>query len=212
MPIFSYENLKDSDFTNLDRTRSCILLPVGPLEAQEGLDSLEAKPKTATVFCKELANRFQQTHQDWNFILFPTIFAGTSTKDNLRMIELSPPVLRGLIYHCCKQLSKAGFKNIIAIGTHGGPRQSVVLDEVSSKMRWRHRMRMVSAQATDEALPWLQQFVDGKEVQHQLRSKYYLNPYLRTDFKWIVILTVYALVLLVAFLMLNHYFSVVQSP
>jgi len=145
MAILRYENLTHAELSALPRDRTVVFIPSGPLEQHGphlplGVDAFEA-----SFFSLKMAEKIAQKRADWNFILFPTLFAGCDTLTYTGTIEVRQSVIRDLLYDCCKHLAKAGFKTIIAVGAHGGPRHMVLLEELAAKMRWRHRTRMISA-------------------------------------------------------------------
>ncbi|MEW6056356.1 MAG: creatininase family protein [Bdellovibrionota bacterium] len=145
MPILRYENLSHVDLSSLDRDKTAVFVPSGPLEQHGPHLPLGVDAFTAEFFSQKMAERLQAKYPDWSFVLFPTIFAGSDTLTYAGTIEVSPRTLRALLYDCCRQLAKDGFRNLIAVGAHGGPRHIVVLEEVAARMRWRHRVRMISA-------------------------------------------------------------------
>lgn len=147
MAIHKYENLSHSEFAALRRDKTAILIPVGPLEQHGPHLPLGVDAFSAGYFSEQLANRLAKEKADWNFLIFPTIFAGCDTIDYAGSVELRPAILRAYLYDCCRALARDGFKTLIAVSTHGGPKNMVVLEEVAEKMRWRHRVRMVSASA-----------------------------------------------------------------
>jgi creatinine amidohydrolase len=147
MAILRYENLTHQDLSGLPREKTVVLLPAGPLEQHGPHLPLGTDALTAAYFAEQIARRLDSKRPDWNFILFPTIFAGSDTLTYTGTIEVKPHVLRALLYSNCKQLCKDGFRTQIVVGTHGGPRHMVVLEEVAAKIRWRFRARMVSASA-----------------------------------------------------------------
>jgi creatinine amidohydrolase len=145
MPIHKYEELSLTDLAGLPRDKSVILIPTGPLEQHGPHLPLGTDAFSARYFAEHLATRLEASHSDWHFILFPTIFAGCDTLTNIGSIEVRPSVFRAYLYDCCKQFVKDGFRTMIAVNAHGGPRHMVVLEEVAEKMRWRHKARMISA-------------------------------------------------------------------
>lgn len=147
MAILKYENLSHSDLSALSREKSVVFLSVGPLEQHGPHMPLGTDALSARFFSEKIVKRLSGSRPDWNFILFPTIFAGCDTLTYTGTIEVRPVTLRALLLDCCKQLAKDGFRTIIAVGAHGGPRHMVVLEEVAAKMRWRYRTRMISASA-----------------------------------------------------------------
>jgi creatinine amidohydrolase len=147
MAILRYENLTHLELSGLPREKTVVLLAAGPLEQHGPHLPLGTDALTAAYFAEQMAKNLESKRPDWNFILFPTIFAGSDTLTYTGTIEVKPYVLRALLYSCCKQLCKDGFRTLIAVGTHGGPRHMVVLEEVAAKIRWRYRAKMVSASA-----------------------------------------------------------------
>lgn len=147
MAILHYENLTHTDLSALQRDKTVVFLCAGPLEQHGPHLPLGTDAFTATYFSEQIAVRLSVNRGDWNFLLFPTIFAGADTLTYTGSIEVRPTILRALLLACCQQLARDGFRNIVLFGTHAGPRHMVVLEEVAAKMRWRHRSRIVSASA-----------------------------------------------------------------
>ena len=147
MPILKYENLTHSELGALPREKTVVLLPAGPLEQHGPHLPLGSDAFSAEYFSERMAERLEAARPDWHFLIFPTIFAGCDTLTYTGSVEVRPATFRALLLDCCKQLARDGFKSIIAVGAHGGPRHMVVLEEVAARMRWRHRARMVSASA-----------------------------------------------------------------
>lgn len=145
MAIFKYEELSHVDLAGLNRMNTLVLIPTGPLEEHGPHLPLGVDPMIARYFSEKLAERLAISKPQHDVLILPTIFAGSDTLIFRGSIEVRPWVFHHLLYDCCKQLAKDGFKNFIAIGTHGGPRHMVVLEEVASKMRWRYRVNMISA-------------------------------------------------------------------
>src|SRR5262249_6341817 len=147
MAILRYENITHLELSALPRDKTAVFLSVGPLEQHGPHLPLGTDGLTADFFSEQLARRLAEKRPDWTFILFPTMFAGSDTLTYTGSIEVKPTVLRTLLLAQCSQLARDGFRNLVAVGTHGGPRHMVVLEEVAARMAWRHRARMVSASA-----------------------------------------------------------------
>lgn len=145
MAIVRYENLTHMELSALPFERTAVLVSIGPLEEHGPHLPLGTDAITAAFLSERLAERLQSKKPDWTFVLFPAIFAGSDTLTYTGSIEMKPWLLREMLLTNCKQLARDGLRNIIAVGAHGGPRHMVVLEEVSARMRWRHRARMVSA-------------------------------------------------------------------
>lgn len=145
MPVLRYENLTHVELSALPKEKTVMFIPTGPLEQHGPHLPLGTDPLSAAFFSEKLAERMATAKTDWNFVLFPPLFAGSDTLTYTGTIEVRPAILRALLLDCCKHLAKDGFKNIVLFGTHGGPRHMVVLEEVASKVRWRYKARAISA-------------------------------------------------------------------
>lgn len=145
MAILRYEELTASDLAALPRDRTTVFMSVGPLENHGPHLPLGNDLIQSTTLGRMLAERLEKKYPDWNFLFLPPIHSGCDTMINRGSIEVRPATLRRLIYDYTYQLSKDGFRTIVALSTHAGPRHLVVLEEVAERMRWRHRTRMISA-------------------------------------------------------------------
>ncbi len=145
MAILKYEELTASDLAALPRSRTAVFMSVSPLENHGphlpfGNDLIQS-----ATLGRMLAQRLEKKFPDWNFLFLPPIHAGCDTMINRGSIEIRQATLRRLVYDHTYQLAKDGFRAIVALSTHAGPRHLVVLEEVAERMRWRHRARMISA-------------------------------------------------------------------
>jgi creatinine amidohydrolase len=147
MAILHYEKLSFSELSALKPACTAVFLPVGPLEQHGphlpyGTDAL-----MAGFFSHKIALELQSKMPDWDMVIFPTLYAGSDTLIYRGTIEVKPSTLYAILHENCKHLAKSGFKNLIVVGAHGGPRHMVVLEEISAKIRWRYKARMISASA-----------------------------------------------------------------
>lgn len=160
MAIVRYENLTHSELAALPRDKTVVFVCAGPLEQHGPHLPLGTDPITAAYFGEQLAETIAAKRPEWTFLLFPTIFAGSDTLTYFGSIEVRPRTLRALLLENCGQLARDGFRTQVLVGTHGGPRHMVVLEEVAAKLRWRHRTRAVSASAR-----LLYEVLQGKFIQ-----------------------------------------------
>ncbi|MGE4232472.1 MAG: creatininase family protein [Bacteriovoracia bacterium] len=169
MFFHKYEELSLEDLESIPREKTLVFIPLGPLEQHGphlplGIDAIMARH-----FSEKMAERLSGKFQDYHFILMPTLFAGSDTLTYKGSIEVDPKIVRGLLYSITRKLAKDGFRTLIAVGAHGGPRHMVVMEEVSTRMRWRHRARMISASA-----PIIMKTIQGKllpKIESYLEKK-----------------------------------------
>lgn len=185
MAILRYEDLNYQDLSGLSRDQTVVLVPSGPLEQHGPHLPLGVDAFSASFFSAQIAERLQAEMQSWNFLLFPTLFAGCDTLTHMGTIEVRQTVIRDLLMDCCSQLAKQGYRKIILVGAHGGPRHMVVLEEVAAKLRWRYRTKAISASSKTLLsilkgawLPKLEKKLETKGVILSLEQK----EALKTDF------------------------------
>ncbi len=145
MAILRYENMTHAELSGLPRDKTVVFICTGPLEQHGPHLPLGTDALTAEFFSTQVAQRLAARFGDWNYLLFPTFFAGSDTLTYTGTVEVRPATLRALLMDCCKQLARDGFRTIVLFSTHGGPRHMVVLEEVAEKLRWRYRARAISA-------------------------------------------------------------------
>ncbi|MBI3557593.1 MAG: creatininase family protein [Deltaproteobacteria bacterium] len=275
MAILRYENLTHIELSGLERDKTVVIFCVAPLVQHGPHLPLGTDAITAEFFSTQLAKRLEATRPNWNFVMFPTFFAGSDTLTFTGTVEVRPTTLRALLMDCCKQLARDGFRQIVLLGTHGGPRHMVVLEEVAEKLRWRYRTRAISASAKllhdimkgqlieriadrmekngqalsagereglkwklrrnsgkkagdglghlgtpalarveigqaavelllDDTTPLVEKFLSGENVNREFRSKFYFIPFFRTDFKVLAVMTVYPILIFIAWLFLSQ--------
>src|SRR5258708_866518 len=97
MPIFKYENLTHLELAGLPRDKTAVFICAGPLEQHGPHLPLGTDAQSAAYFSEKIAERLSVSRPDWNFVLFPTIFAGSDTLTYTGTIEVRPGVLRNLL-------------------------------------------------------------------------------------------------------------------
>lgn len=146
--FLNYENLNYEQLSGLNRQQTVVFIPCGPLEQHGPHLPLGMDAFSARYFSERAIERLSEgALKKWNFILYPTVFLGADVLTHLGSVEVKPRTLRAVLSDVVGGLAKSGFKNIILVGAHGGPRHMVVLEEVAARARWRWRARVVSASA-----------------------------------------------------------------
>jgi creatinine amidohydrolase/Fe(II)-dependent formamide hydrolase-like protein len=59
----------------------------------------------------------------------------------LGSVEVKQLVVRELVYAVASKFAADGFKFMVVLGAHGGPRHIVALEEAAAKISWRYRLR-----------------------------------------------------------------------
>lgn len=146
--FLDYESLNYEQLSSMNRQQTVVFIPCGPLEQHGPHLPLGMDGFSARYFSEQAIERLAQGKlKSWNFIIYPTLFLGSDVLSHLGSIEVRPRTLRAALLGIVAGLAKNGFKNLVLVGAHGGPRHMVVLEEVASRARWRWGARAVSASA-----------------------------------------------------------------
>ncbi len=142
-------NLKQ--FEVLDREKTVVMLPVGMLEIHGqhlplGTDTFAVDALTLSAAAWLLEN-----DPKLEILLLPTIPYGIDPLDSRRpdmfkrsgSIWLQRGTFKALISDVLQHVIGYGFKTIAPVGFHGGPEQSVVLEEVCLEFRAKHPDRLL---------------------------------------------------------------------
>lgn len=157
MPIHNYEFLTTNELSALPRSKTCVFLNVGPLEEHGPHLPYSTDTMIAAGLSKTLAEKLQTKKPDWHFLIMPPLHCGTDTLEYLGSVEIPQILQRNFVYQYCKQLARDGFQYIIFMSGHGGARHLVVLEELAEKMKWRHKVKAISASSK-----FLLEMVSGK--------------------------------------------------
>jgi len=130
----------------LNRDRTVVLLPIGMLEQHGG--HLPLGTDTFSVMALSLAAAAWLLEHDKSLhvVQMPGIPYGTDPVDLRRpelfeqagSVWLSAATLKQVVSDVIGHMVRYGFMNIFPIGYHGGPGQSIALDEICADLRARH--------------------------------------------------------------------------
>ncbi len=167
---YKYEEMSHAALAALPKEKTVVFMPISPLEEHGPHLPLGVDAFLARFFTDQIIERLSKTHEGWHFVIMPTVFAGSDTLTYLGSIEIPQRVIYDLTYATARKLAKDGFRKIIAVSGHGGPKHIVALEEVASRVSWRCKgTKMISATG-----PLLMDVVHGKHhgtILEKLRSR-----------------------------------------
>ncbi len=144
--LHRYDQIALKDLRALDRDRTVVLLPVGMLEEHGdhlpfGVDNFAAEAVTLAAASWLLDNDHRL-----HVLLMPLLPYGADPIDTRRpdlfaaagSVAISHAALKLLVMEIVEQLVRFGFRHVFPVNFHGGPGQSIVLEEVCAEMRARH--------------------------------------------------------------------------
>jgi creatinine amidohydrolase len=142
--IFRLEELNFTELEALDRNRVVVLFTVSPLEEHGPHLPVGTDLFTADSICKKLAERIIETRPGWTVLVGPSLPIGASAFDRAGTLLARPRTVRNATRDYGASLARHGFRYILVLNGHGGPRHIVALEEAAAAVSWRYRVRMLS--------------------------------------------------------------------
>lgn len=162
--IFHIAELSYARLQGFDRNRTVALFSVSPLEEHGrhlpvGTDLFEAE-----FFSAELARRLAQRKPDWSVLLGPPLPIGASAFDGPGTLLVRAGTVRRAAQDYGAALARHGFKYILVMNAHAGPRHVLALERAAAAVSRRYGVRMFSLSG-----PVLWKFLRGK-YRHRLEA------------------------------------------
>lgn len=142
--VYHLAELSYSRLDQFDRERTAVIFSVSPLEEHGthlpvGTDLYEAE-----FFSHELALRITSAKRGWTALIGPPLPIGASAFEKTGTLLVSPRVVRNSVLGYGAALARQGFKYILVMNAHAGPRHVVALEEAASAVSRRYSIRMLS--------------------------------------------------------------------
>jgi creatinine amidohydrolase len=138
------EELSYAALDRYDRSRTVVIFSVSPLEEHgthlpAGTDLFEAE-----YFSGELAARIVDAKPGWEVLRGPSLPLGASAFDHAGTLRARARTVRNITVDYGASLARHGFKYILVMNAHAGPRHVVALEEAASVVSRRYAVRMLS--------------------------------------------------------------------
>jgi creatinine amidohydrolase len=155
--IFQLAELSYQRLDEFDRNRTVVIFAVSPLEEHGthlpvGTDLFEAE-----FFSRELARRITDRMPGWTVLIGPSLPVGASVFERAGTLRVRARTLRRAAQDYGAALARHGFKYILLMNAHAGPRHILALEQASAAVSSRYNARMVSLSG-----PVLWRFLRGK--------------------------------------------------
>jgi creatinine amidohydrolase len=142
--VYRLAELSYSRLDQFERERTVVIFSVSPLEEHGthlpvGTDLFEAE-----FFSDELARRITEAKSGWSVLLGPPLPIGSSAFDHAGTLLVRPRIVRDAVEGYGAALARHGFRYILVMNAHAGPRHLVALDEASAAVSRRYKVRMLS--------------------------------------------------------------------
>ena len=155
--IFRLEELTFTELEALDRNRAAVLFTVSPLEEHGPHLPVGTDLFTADAICKKLAERIIETKPGWTVLIGPSLPIGASAFDRAGTLLARVRTVRNATLDYGASLARHGFRYILVLNGHGGPRHIVALEEAAAAVSRRYKVRMFSVSG-----PVLWKFMRGR--------------------------------------------------
>jgi creatinine amidohydrolase len=155
--IFRLEELNFPQIEALDRNRTVILFTVSPLEEHGPHLPVGTDLITTDAICRQLAERILEAKPGWTVLIGPSIPIGASAFDRAGTLLARARTVRNVALDYGAALARHGFRYLLVLNGHGGPRHIVALEEAAAAVSRRYRVRMFSVSG-----PVLWKFMRGR--------------------------------------------------
>jgi creatinine amidohydrolase len=142
--IFRLEELTFTQLEALDRNRVAVLFTVSPLEEHGPHLPVGTDLFTADAICAKLAERILQANSGWTVLIGPSIPIGASAFDRAGTLLARTRTVRNATVDYGAALARHGFRYLLVLNGHGGPRHIVALEEAAAAVSRRYKVRMFS--------------------------------------------------------------------
>ena len=155
--IFRLEELSYTQLEALDRNRVVVLFTVSPLEEHGPHLPVGTDLFTAGAIGAKLAIRILDGKPGWTVLIGPSIPIGASAFDRAGTLLARARTVRNATRDYGAALARHGFRYLLVLNGHGGPRHIVALEEAAATVSRRYKVRMFSVSG-----PVLWEFMRGR--------------------------------------------------
>jgi creatinine amidohydrolase len=142
--IFRLEELSFTQLEALDRSHTVVLFTVSPLEEHGPHLPVGTDIFTANSIRDKLADRILQAKPGWTILIGPTVPIGASAFDRAGTLLARARTVRNVTLDYGSALARHGFRYLLVLNGHGGPRHIVALEEAAACVSRRYKVRMFS--------------------------------------------------------------------
>jgi len=142
--IFRLEELSFTQLEALDRNRTVVLFTVSPLEEHGPHLPVGTDLLTADAVCGRLAERIHREKPGWTVLVGPSLPIGASAFDRAGTLLVRARTVRNATLDYGAALARHGFRYLLVMNGHGGPRHLVALEEAAAAVSRRYKVRMFS--------------------------------------------------------------------
>jgi len=139
-----FEELSTPQLESIDKQHAVVLLPIGPLEEHGPHLPFGVDAFNADFVAEKVAGMLKKIDAKITIIKLPVLFLGTHVYRFGGTLWVRQRVIRDTMVDYGRSLAKFGFKKMVIVSAHGGPRHFVALEEAARLVSRRHGVLMIS--------------------------------------------------------------------
>lgn len=143
-PYLSYEELSTPQLEQIDKQRTVVILPIGPLEEHGPHLPFGVDAFNADFVAEQTAEVLAEIDPAVTVIKIPVLYLGTHVYRPGGSLWIRQRVVRDAVVDYGRALISHGFGKIIVVSAHGGPRHFVALEEAATIISRKRGVRMIS--------------------------------------------------------------------
>ncbi|MEX0974983.1 MAG: creatininase family protein [Bacillota bacterium] len=142
MPL-EYVDLTLRDLPSLDRDKTVFFMSVSPIEVHGPHLPLGTDVMVAEEVRKRVQNELGQSRPDLTLVNMPPLYCGSDALPVLGSISVQAGGLSSVLYDYARALSRQGFKYLVILDNHGGPRHHMGIDAAARRAWSKHRFHLI---------------------------------------------------------------------
>jgi creatinine amidohydrolase len=145
--LLRWEELTSGQIAALDRARTVVFLPIGPLEEHgphlpTGTDIIEA-----VEVVRRVAAAVAEVRPELSLVTLPPVPVAVDAITAIGSLWTRPSAVHDLVVDIGASLARQGFRHVVVLNHHGSPRHLVCLEQAARRVSRRFGVRMVSPSA-----------------------------------------------------------------
>jgi creatinine amidohydrolase len=144
MSLVELATLTAMDVKGLHRERTCLVLPISPIEEHGPHLPLNTDIVGAEGVARRLCAALSDRHPGWTFLFYPPIPIGSGCFTYPGSAEVRASAVRAVVEDVALSFAQHGFRRLILASHHGGPGHNVALETAARTIERRSRMQVLS--------------------------------------------------------------------
>jgi len=142
--IRRWDELTGTDFREMDRRNTVVVVSVSPLEVHGPYLPVVADSIESDAIGFAAMERLCDRHDDISFVVLPPVWVSTDVVPQPGSLMFRPTTMIRVLEDLGRSLARQGFHHVWVMNFHGGPRHFVSIEVAADRVSRRYGIRMVS--------------------------------------------------------------------